>query len=125
MIYGPLDLLFIVLHSVVILFNMLGWVARRTRRANLLLLLATGLSWTVLGLFHGIGYCPLTDWHYQVLSAQGATQLPPSYMVYMTERWLGWQPEARLADAVTVAGYLLALSASAYLNWRDARAEMR
>jgi hypothetical protein len=46
-------------------------------------------------------------------------------MVYMTERWLGWQPEARLADAVTVAGYLLALSASAYLNWRDARAEMR
>jgi len=45
----------------------------KTRKANLILLLLTGLSWFGLGIFYGWGYCPLTDWHWKVLRELGET----------------------------------------------------
>lgn len=121
MIYGPADLFFLVLHSGVILFNLLGWMLPATRVANLLLLLATVASWLILGQFYGLGYCPLTDWHYQVLVSAGATGLPPSWIVHVIERFSGWRPPAFWADVATVTFLAAALMISARLNWLDYR----
>ncbi|MDH4059101.1 MAG: DUF2784 domain-containing protein [Cyclobacteriaceae bacterium] len=78
--YKLLDGLFMVLHPAIILFNLFGWIPRKTRKANLILLLLTGASWFVLGIWKGIGYCPLTDWHFKVLRKLGQTDLPYSYI---------------------------------------------
>lgn len=119
--YGPADAFFLVLHTVVIGFNLFGWCWRATRRANLLLLLATAASWTLLGAFYGLGYCPLTDWHYQALVDAGVSDLPRSYIAYMSERLSGWRPPAFATDVVTALVFGTALLASLTLNIRDWR----
>src|SRR5262249_56219971 len=54
-----------------------------------------------LGLFYGIGYCPSTDWHWQVKRARGETGLPNSYVKYYVDRLTGLRWDPRLVD-VTV-----------------------
>jgi len=62
----------------VILFNLFGWIFRPLRKANLIVLALTGASWFILGIFYGIGYCPLTDWHFKLLYKHGQHALPDS-----------------------------------------------
>lgn len=119
--YAALDILFVLLHNLVILFNLLGWAWRPTRRANLVLLLLTGLSWFGLGIFYGWGYCPITDWHYQVLENLGETDLPYSYISYLLMRLFGWQTDPLWVDAAVVAAFLGSLVISVTLNLRDYR----
>lgn len=114
-----LDYAFIGLHSLIIAFNLFGWAWRRTRRANLVLLLLTGLSWFGLGLFCGWGYCPLTDWHYAVLRSLGETGLPYSYVSYMLQRCCGLAVAPGMVDALVLLGWLSALVISVSLNGRD------
>ena len=84
-----LDIFFLVFHSLLILFNLFGWMWKKTRRLNLITLLLTGFSWVGLGLFYGWGYCFLTDWHWQVLKKAGELNLPDSYVQYLLNRILG------------------------------------
>jgi len=118
---NPTDGFFLLLHTAVILFNLFGWCWAATRRANLILLLATAASWIGLGAFYGLGYCPLTDWHYQALWEAGVTDLPRSYIAYMCERISGWRPPALATDVVTAGAFASALIASITLNIRDYR----
>ena len=110
---------FLVLHTTLTLFNMLGWIWRSTRRWNLALLLLTGGSWFILGMFYGIGYCPFTDWHWQVLYELGQYPGTNSYMVYLIRELTGVGLSRAVVDTGTVAGYFLALALSAVLNFRD------
>lgn len=111
-----LDWFFVVFHTALILFNILGWLVPRLRKLNLICLLLTGGSWFVLGLFYGIGYCPLTDWHWAVLKGLSETGLPASYIQYMLERLTGIIVTASQADLMTGAGYFIALAASIFVN---------
>ena len=116
-----LDIFFVAFHTIVIIFNLFGWMWRRTRVANLALLSLTAFSWFVLGIWYGIGYCPLTDWHWDVLRALGHTAIPHSYVKYLVDRVLGIDLDAGLVDAVVLAAFILALSISLGLNIRDWR----
>jgi hypothetical protein len=116
-----LDIFFVVLHTAIILFNLFGWIWKKTRLANLILLLLTGLSWTVLGIFYGFGYCPFTDWHWDVLEKMGRTGLPSSYVEYLLARLLKIDISAETADALTGITYLVALIISIVFNIRDYR----
>ncbi len=116
-----LDYAFIALHCLVIGFNLFGWCWRGTRRANLVLLVLTGLSWFGLGIFYGWGYCPLTDWHYDVLQALGETGLPYSYVNYMLGRCCGITADAFWVDVCVVVSYFTSLAISLTLNIRDWR----
>lgn len=111
-----LDILFLSLHAIIIIFNLFGWMCDRTRRANLFALLLTGLSWTALGLWYGFGYCPLTDWHWQVLHRLGHDDLPHSYVDYLFQRTAGVALGEKPARALTGCCYLLALGASLFVN---------
>jgi hypothetical protein len=125
MIYRILDIFFMVFHSSIVLFNLFGWIWRKTRVYNLITLGLTGASWLFLGLVVGtLGYCPLTDWHFSVLNKLGVTDLPNSYMKYLADRITGMDISALLVDKVTLYSFLLALLISLYLNiWNYVKAK--
>lgn len=118
MVYWQIfDYIFVIVHTVLILFNLTGWIWRSTRRLHLVSLLLTGGSWLLLGLFYGLGYCPLTDWHFSVLVHLGESDLPYSYIQYLLERLTGYNFSAQLIDNATLIGYLVALALSVYFNF--------
>jgi len=120
MFYRILDIFFVVFHTSVILFNLFGWIWRKTRKYNLILLVITGASWLILGLIVGtLGYCPLTDWHFDVLEKLGETDLPTSYVKYLADRLTGLDFDSSLVDKVTLYAFLAALGLSFFLNIRD------
>jgi asparagine N-glycosylation enzyme membrane subunit Stt3 len=122
MIYHILDIFFTVFHSSLIIFNLLGWILKRTRLLNLITLTLTGSSWLFLGLIVGtLGYCPFTDWHFIVLNRLGKTDLPNSYVKYLIDRITGLDISAILIDKITLYSFIAALTISLILNTRDLR----
>jgi hypothetical protein len=113
-----LDIFFVVFHAALTLFNLFGWAWKPTRKANLLTLLLTFGAWFGLGIFFGIGYCPLTDWHFRILEKMGQTNLPNSYITYIIHRLIGQNPPERLVDIFTVTLFFLAFFISLFLNLR-------
>lgn len=113
------DLFFLIFHAGFTLFNALGWIWRKTRKLNLFTLLLTAMSWLGLGAFYGIGYCPLTDWHYRILHKLGHVGLPNSYIQYLIERLTGLRPPSDLTEAGTAVVLVIALICSCVLNYRD------
>ncbi|MCU0408000.1 MAG: DUF2784 domain-containing protein [Bacteroidales bacterium] len=112
-----LDIFFIVFHTSLILFNVLGWIWRKTRFWNLLTLLLTGASWLLLGMIVGNpGYCPLTDWHFSVLERLGQTGLPSSYIKYLADRITGMDINPSLIDSLTLYVFIGSFIASAAIN---------
>lgn len=120
-----LDYFFMVFHTAQIVFNLTGWIWKRTRRFHLGLMTLTLFSWFGLGWFYGFGYCPSTDWHWQVKEALGETGLPNSFIKYYMDLLTGkdWDPD--LLDASVVFFGVAALGISAWVNWRDWRREAR
>lgn len=119
MLYKFLDLFFMVFHSLLIVFNLFGWMWKPLRRANLITLLLTGLSWVGLGIFYGMGYCPLTDWHWEVLYKLGTPPITSSYVAYFFDRLLGIAMTNSFADNLTLIAFLIALVLSVIFNLRD------
>lgn len=120
MVYRILDIFFVIFHTCLILFNLLGWIWRKTRIFNLITLLLTGASWLILGLIIGTpGYCPFTDWHFNALMKLGQTDLPDSYIKYLADRITGWNLDALLVDQVTLYAFLAALAISLSFYIRD------
>lgn len=116
-----LDIFFLIFHTAITLFNLLGWIWKKTRRANLITLILTFFAWFGLGIFYGIGYCPLTDWHFRVLEKLGETNLPDSYITYIINRLMGLNPSEKVVEILTMALFFLALTISVYLNFRKIR----
>lgn len=121
MIYKSLDIFFLIFHTSIIIFNLFGWIWKKTRKANLILLLLTGFSWVGLGLFYGPGYCPFTDWHFRVLENMGVNDLPNSYVKYLVDRITGLSFDAGTVDAVTLYSYIVALILSLVTNFLTIR----
>lgn len=115
------DLFFVVFHTGFVLFSITGFLFPRLRKANLVALLLTALSWFGLGLRYGLGFCPLTEWHWQVLQALGERSLPRSYIQYLLQRLLGLSLSAGTVDILVGATFGLSLILSVSLNLRDSR----
>jgi hypothetical protein len=109
---------FIVFHSGLIVFNLFGWIFRRTRKLHFFTLALTLFSWLVLGIWNGFGYCFLTDWHYDILRNLGKTNLPNSYISFLVETFSGWRPDAQLVEILTLVCTLLALVFSLWVNFK-------
>jgi hypothetical protein len=113
-----LDIFFTAFHSTLILFILFGWIWKKTRRLNLACILLTGASWLGLGIFYGLGYCPLTDWHFNILRRLGYSDLPSSYISFLITRLTGMQINQSLVDGVTLWGLVLTMIISIFLNFR-------
>ncbi|MGM0667413.1 MAG: DUF2784 domain-containing protein [Bacteroidota bacterium] len=117
MIYRIADIAFVVFHSSLILFNLFGWIWKKTRLANLVSIVLTFGSWTLLGLIVGVpGYCPFTEWHFRILEKLGHTGLPTSYIKYLADRLTGLSFSQELVDSLTVWGLVSAFIISLALN---------
>ncbi|MBN2532145.1 MAG: DUF2784 family protein [Spirochaetales bacterium] len=120
-IYQFLDIFFIVFHTFYTLFCTLGWIWKKTRKLNLILLLLTTISWFGLGYFCGLGpgYCLCTDWHWQVKIKLGYRNIPRSYIKYLVDQLTGLNLDSTLVDTVVMILYILAMIFSIALNTRD------
>lgn len=112
------DWLFLVFHTALILFNLFGWMYRPLRKLHLATISLTLLSWGFLGIWYGWGYCPLTDWHWEILARLGESNPPNSYISYLLDRWLGLDPEESLVDLGTLVLAILAFGMSLWVNFR-------
>jgi len=119
--YKALDIFFFIFHSIFILFILIGWAWRKTRRAHFAAVFLTAISWCVLGIWFGFGYCPCTDWHWRVRMTLGDTALPSSYIKFLIDHATGLDANPVLVDAVTVAAFVCAFILSLWLNLRDRR----
>ena len=123
--YRFVDIFFVAFHTSVVFFNLFGWIWKKTRRANLYLLLLTGASWGGLGLFYGLGYCPLTDWHFRILEKMGKSNIPNSYIKYLADRITGMSFNQDIVDSLTLYLYLTALVISLVINYNDRKNKKR
>lgn len=111
-----LDSAFLAGHTALILFNLFGWTWRRTLRLNLLSIFLTTGSWVAFATWYGLGYCPCTDWHWQVKKALGRTDLPNNYLTYLLEAWMGVVVSDEFAFRLAWGALLPALALSLYFN---------
>ncbi len=118
-IYHFLDWFFLVFHFALIVFILFGWIWKRLRPYNLAVILLTFASWSLLGIWYGFGYCPFTDWHWQVLYELGHTGLPASYVSYLFQRILNIELSQNFVDLLTGGLAVLAFVISLTLNLRD------
>jgi hypothetical protein len=119
-----LNIGFFVFHSSWILFNCIGWLWRRSRRWHLATISLTAASWFGLGIRYGWGYCPCTDWHWEVRARLGYRD-PPSYMQLLVAELTGLDVPATWVDAVTVGVFGILAVLSVMLNLRDSRGPSR
>lgn len=111
-----LDFAFTVLHLLIIGFNLFGWIWRPLRKAHLAVILLTAASWLGLGIWYGIGYCPITDWQWRIKRKLGETDLPASFIKYFADKVTGADLNAGLIDLITVVFFVMAAAVSVYLN---------
>jgi hypothetical protein len=119
LIYQVLNVFFFIFHSVLIVFNLFGWIWRKTRRANLVVLLLTAFSWFILGIWYGFGYCPFTEWHWHVRMKLGLYDMTSSYLVFLIQSLSGLRVSRETVDTFAVLLLFLALSMSLLFNIRD------
>ena len=123
---AAVDAAFFVVHTIWIGFICIGWASKRTRRAHLAAVVLTALSWFALGAWFGWGYCPMTDWHWQVRERLGY-QDPPSYVQLLVSVVTGIELSARTADilALGTLGLAAALTTAANLDGSRRRKSWR
>lgn len=102
-----LDYFFTIFHIAFVLFILSGWAYKQTRKAHLTAMLLTMISWLLLGLYTGhLGYCPLTDWHWDIKRALGEVNLPSSFIEYIVEEILRINFSKNIINAVTGFGLI-------------------
>jgi hypothetical protein len=109
---------FFVFHSSWIIFNCAGWMWRQTRVWHLAAVSLTALSWFGLGVWYGWGYCPCTEWHWQVRERLGYSD-PPSYIQLLIRQLIGIDPGLGLANSLALVTLMAAAVVSIVLNLRD------
>ena len=118
-LYLFLDNFLIIFHTILIIFNLFGWIWKRTRKLNLISLSIVAFSWIILGIWYGIGYCPLTDLHWHIKFLTGETYLPYSYIKYLIDFYFNTDSDALLIDYITAISFILSLLISVYMNCFD------
>ena len=116
-----LDILLYLAHILLIGFNLLGWMWAKTRFWHLVCVLLTALSWFVLGIWYGFGYCFLTDWQWDVKRQLGQTNLPASFIDHFVNQVLGLTVDSELIDMLTGGLFGLVAVISLLLNVREWR----
>ena len=112
-----LDAFLTFVHLVIIGFNLFGWIWPATRKAHFICVLATAASWFLLGIWFGMGYCPVTDWQWRVKEQLGEPNLPASFIKYYADKISGRDISSSVIDMVTVISFFIAALLSVYVNF--------
>lgn len=112
-----LDYFYTLLHLLIIGFNLFAWAFPATRKLHLYGVGITLSCWLILGIWYGIGYCPITDWQWQVKAQLGEQNLPDSFIKYYADRLTGSYIDPKVIDGLTLGFFLISISISLYLNF--------
>jgi hypothetical protein len=115
MLLGILDIFLTLFHLVIIGFNLFGWIWKP--RLHLILVLLTAGCWFILGIWFGWGYCPVTDWEWQIKQKLGEQNLPNSFVEYYADKISGQNINSSLIDTLTAGCFFIAAIISVYLNF--------
>ncbi|THU32977.1 DUF2784 domain-containing protein [Niastella caeni] len=111
------DALLTVLHLLIIGFNLFGWIFPATRKLHFIVIMLTAGSWFILGIWFGIGYCPITHWQWEVKEKLGEGNLPGSFITYFANKITGRQFTDDFVNKVTLVCFLAAVLLSVYVNF--------
>ena len=112
-----LNIIISVGHVLLIVACLIGWIFPRTRKAHLILMGVVLGCWFLLGLKYGIGYCPLTDWHWQGKTKLGEESLPNSFIKYLLDHIFPHPTSPRVVDILTFVAFFISLAPALYLHW--------
>lgn len=119
MMLQVIDFILTIVHLAVIFFNLAGWLFPRLLKAHLIFVLITLSCWFILGAWYGIGYCPITDWHWQIKEKLGETDLPASFIKYYADKLSGKEINAVLVDWLTGIGFGVAVIGTSIRNYHQ------
>lgn len=114
-----LDYFYTVLHLLIIGFNLSGWIWRKTLRLHFVSILLTALSWFGLGIWYGWGYCPVTEWQWEVKRKLGEDDLPGSFIAYAVENITGRDFSPEVINTLTAFFFFVAAAISVYRNFYE------
>jgi hypothetical protein len=120
-----LDFIYTLVHLLIIGFNLFAWAFPATRRLHLYGVAVTLACWLILGIWYGIGYCPVTDWQWQVKTQLGEQNLPNSFVKYYADQISGQSVDANLIDIITAGSFLLSITISVYLNFFSKKSKLK
>ncbi len=112
-----LDILLTFIHLSIVLFNLLGWIPKASRKAHLVSIVLTAASWFLLGIWFGMGYCPFTDWQWSVKQKLGEENLPNNFIEYFAEKFSGFDFTPEFITTVTGTGFAISAFLSVYVNF--------
>lgn len=112
-----LDYFLTALHLIIIGLNLFAWIWPKTRKLHLYIVGITLFCWLVLGIWYGIGYCPITEWQWQVKTKLGETNLPNSFVKYHLDHIIGFSVPDATVDIITLVSFLIAIVCSVRVNF--------
>lgn len=112
-----LDILLTIVHFAIVGFNLFGWIPRATRKAHFISILLTAASWFLLGIWFGMGYCPITEWQWNVKEQLGERDLPASFIKYFADKMTGQDFDPGFVNIMTAVCFALAAVISVYVNF--------
>jgi hypothetical protein len=112
-----LDVLLTVVHVSIVLFNLFGWIPKRTRKAHLVSLILTAASWFILGIWYGTGYCPFTEWQWRVKEYLGERNLPNNFIEYVLEKMTGHDVSSAFVGTLITVCFAIAVVLSLFVNF--------
>ncbi|MEJ7822947.1 MAG: DUF2784 domain-containing protein [Chitinophagaceae bacterium] len=119
-----LDIFLTFLHFLIIGFVLFGWITPITRKAHFICTIAIAASWLLLGMWFGIGYCPVTDWQWDVKTKLGEQNLPSSFIKYFADKITRKDISSFYIDIITATSFAIAVLLSVYVNFlKKARKE--
>ncbi|MEP6595626.1 MAG: DUF2784 domain-containing protein [Ginsengibacter sp.] len=112
-----LDALLTLLHVTIITINLFGWILPATRRFHFVFILITSFCWFILGIWFGMGYCPITDWQWKVKEQLGERNLPASFITYYVNKITHKTFSDGFINVFTLICFLVAAMLSVYFNF--------
>jgi hypothetical protein len=112
----PLDFFLTLVHFIIIGFNLLGWIWKLTRKLHFYLVMTTIFCWIALAPWFGFGYCPVTDWQWQIKTSLGEQDLPNSFIKYMADKITGLDISSVFIDTITAASFGIVIIITVYLK---------
>jgi len=116
--YKVSDLALVVIHGVIIIFTLFGWILPATRLAHLCWIVVTLCCWYVLGIWFGMGYCPVTDLQWRLKKKMGIGRPEKTFVQFWLERITRRAWTIRGADCLTEGITMVSGAISLALNVR-------
>ncbi|MCX8064270.1 MAG: DUF2784 domain-containing protein [Candidatus Hydrogenedentes bacterium] len=111
------DVFLTLIHILFIVFILVGWHFKGSRRIHFWSVVVVGVFWFICGFYYGFGYCPLTDYHWRIKEGLGEKDLPYSFIEYVVERLSGVDFNTDIINYVTLSIFLFVFVVSLYYKF--------